>query len=166
MKIRQGFVSNSSSASYVVTLQKDFTNLNHLFTDIYDTCWCAIHDCENRYFQEKEYWELKNPPRARTTIAKHDIFRDMPITPPRVRVASMSNRLDEMESEELKFECITDVFDYEGIEVGRDSKGKFTLTHSTSMHNSFDDMSHLLKAIYFEYLICHGGADIKWESDN
>jgi hypothetical protein len=163
MKIRQGFVSNSSSASYIVTINKTFLSLEAFLGDIYDSCWCAIQECENDYFDTMEAYERAHPTDPEpTTIIKSPLFDYLPQRTPRVRRhTNIEGHLrDYFENFNEKVDATRYTLSEEGITVQEVGPGKYSLSYFTSMHNSFNNMSSLLKCIYFEYLTQNGGADL------
>lgn len=168
MKIRLGFVSNSSSASYVVTINKSFLSLEAFLVDIYDTCWCAIQEQEAEYFYQQENHERLHPTDPYETNIEKSIFGNMPERVPRVRRHTEDDgghgRYIDFFDE--KVEATRYTLQQEGIDVREISQGKYSLTYFTSMHNSFNDMNELLKCIYLEYYINQGGAIFEFESDN
>lgn len=170
MKIRQGFVSNSSSASYIVTPNKDFLSLEALLADIYDNCWCAIQEEEADFFQRQEDFDRLHPSDPYETTIVKSMFDDLdlPHREPRVRrhTGNEGDHRAYIDSFEEKVEATRYTLQQEGIDVREISTGKYSLTYFTSMHNSFNDMNNLLKCIYLEYLLNQGGATIEFESDN
>ena len=166
MKIRNGFVSNSSSASYIVTLNKPFESMDALLLDVYDSCWPAIAESEDDYFARQELWERREGEVTRTTILTSPFDSFVQERPPRERVTTVDQRSRYIDNEANRIEAMRRVMDYEGIEIRPLLTQKWQLVYYTSMHNSFHDMSHLLKDIFLEYLIHGGGCDLKFESDN
>lgn len=168
MKIRLGFVSNSSSASYVVTINKNFLSLEALLADIYDSCWCAIQEGEADHFEREAVYEELHPRDPNPTTILKSIFDDMPERTPRVRrhTGNEGNHREYIEDFNQKVDATRYTLNEEGITVQEVGPGKYSLSYFTSMHNSFNDMNPLLKNIYFEYLTQSGGADFKFESDN
>ena len=171
MKIRLGFVSNSSSASYIVTLHKKFDSINDLLVDIYDTCWTAIQDQENDYFDQQALMKLRYPRDKRTTIIESPITKTLEQIyaerPERLRIvtAPVTGR-NFIDSYDVKVDVMRRFLEYEGIEISETGNHIYQLKYYTVMHNSFNDMNSLLKNIYFEYLTEQGGANLNFESDN
>jgi hypothetical protein len=168
MKIRLGFVSNSSSASYVVTLAKTFKSRDELLVDIYDTCWCAIQEQETAYFERQEELDRRFPKDPNPTTIINSIFDSLPESEPRVRRHTRieSENGNFIDSNAEKVSATEYMLSQEGILINEVEPGKYTLEYFTSMHNSFNDMNDLLKCIYFEYLLEQGGAKITWENDD
>ena len=165
MKIRQGFVSNSSSASYIVTLNKPFTNEHEFLLEIYESCWCAISENEEEWFVAKANADRRHQEfidQAITTIENgpFDIFR----LEERVERVRVSQNYEENVISKLHIMRYT--FEQEGITIKKNDNGKYTLSYFTSMHNSFNDMNSLLKNIYLEFLVYKGGAILEVEDDN
>lgn len=169
MKIRLGFVSNSSSTSYIVTINKNFLSLEALLADIYDSCWCAIQEAEADYFERREAYEERHPQDPNSTTIMKSVFDFIPAHhAPRVRrhTSNEGNHREYIDNFEQKVESTLYTLNVEGITVQEISLGKYTLTNFTSMHNSFNDMNPLLKNIYLEYLTQNGGANFNFESNN
>ena len=164
MKIRQGFVSNSSSASYIVTLNKPFSHINALFIDIYETCWLAMIENEFAYFDRNELINRREDEENKTTIVVSVFNGLVEERPERERVLT-GDEDHYVDSDVDRIEIVSRTLDYEDIEVTQ-VDSKWTLTYFTSMHNSFYDMNRLLTCIYLEYLMENGGADLKFQSDN
>jgi len=167
MKIRLGFVSNSSSASYVVTLAKTFKSRDELLIDIYDTCWCAIQEHEAAYFERQEELDRRFPKDPNPTTVIKSVFDSFPEREPRVRrhTGEEGNHRNYIDSDREKVEATEYMLSQEGIRISEVEPGKFSLEYFTTMHNSFNDMNDLLKSIYFEYLLEQGGAKITWENE-
>ena len=158
MKIRQGFVSNSSSASYIVTIKEDIFYEDSLLNDIYEKCWPGMMRIEANKIEREERWERENPviPNTITTIP---FVRTTPKERRQVSIGS-----DYIDDREQRIQATKNFLRDEGIDFEK-INGKWVLKYWTVMHNSFDDMSDTLKMIYFEYLN-QGGVDFTFESDN
>ena len=170
MKIRQGFVSNSSSASYIVTLHKTFDNRESLMIDLYDTCWCAFNESEEEYFNAKEYLAYRYPEPVRTTITPSPMSESLAYLhvshPDRVRHMTADDDSKYLETNEDKIAAVEYTLEQERIDIKEVGNGRYSLTNDVSMHNSFNDMNDLLKNIYLEYLVYQGGATFIHQSDN
>jgi predicted DNA-binding ArsR family transcriptional regulator len=167
MKIRMGFVSNSSSASYIVKLNKTFSTEESLLEDIYDTCWCAIQDEEIRIINEQELWDIRHPKDPNeTTIITDKLWTGLSNKEPYVRQFTTNNdsRIY-LEDKNHKIEATRHILNELGIKPELHADGCYRLVQFTVMHNSFADMNNLLKNIYFEYL-GDNAAEFKFESDD
>lgn len=170
MKIRMGFVSNSSSASYIVTLNKTFDTEESLLEDIYESCWCALQEEETRYFNEQELWDIRHPKDPnKTTIIKNELtefWNNVPAREPYVRRHTTEDGTRVyIEDRTQKIEATRYTLNQLGISIDC-IDGKYQLSYFTAMHNSFDDMNDLLKNIYFQYLAYCNGATFKIEDDD
>jgi len=69
MKIRTGFVSNSSSTSYVILIPNDL--------DIDDFIYANIATIEKKYIEEHTPWRRKNEPPAPAAVMPYDYIDKM-----------------------------------------------------------------------------------------
>ena len=166
MKIRYGFVSNSSSASYIVTPTKTFDSEEAFLQDLYQTCEYAFRESEQIWVEREERWEEET--RNRSTVETDGPFTNLlsTISFPRDKHKPVfQEETYDLPSEE-KINIMRQACLNEGFDIIHKSEGKYSLSSFTSMHNSFMDMPKLLGAIYCEYLTYHGGADFSCEQDN
>jgi len=143
MKIRQGFVSNSSSASYIVDIQ----NIEEKeFFDVVQGMYCGGYVFDSEYIVEqlqqiieeaKSEIREKNTPMTVYYIDKVKRFRAL--KKEALRISSNKNMI----KFGLKINGIT--YNYKDSVI--------TLSSWTSMHNSFNDgPSDVLKEIILTFL--------------
>lgn len=166
MKIRYGFVSNSSSASYIVTPTKKFDSEDAFLHDLYQTCEYAFKESEEIWVEREERW--KEETKNRSTIETDSPFFNLipSLLFPRDKYKPVFQEDTYNLSLEEKVNIMRQACLNEGFDIIPGSEGKYSLSYFTSMHNSFMDMPKLLSAIYCEYLTYQGGADFKCEQDN
>lgn len=160
MKIRLGFVSNSSSSSYIVHIHNRYYDSSDFLADIYRLCSSAIEEYENEYFdnlgEEIDYDDSI-------------IFSEMNQNrkQPRVRRFTNDNGCAKyIKSKSEQVAALQYLFLEEYINIEEVGNGRFSLSSFSSMHNSFNDMNDLLKNIYLEFVVDSGGATLIRESDN
>ena len=149
MKIRKGFVSNSSSASYIVKIKGiDFSEFCQALRNEYG-CWGI--------FSTKGLQNKINSLYESTRNSSIEIFRD--------EVEEFKNRVDKLGDDNFEdvVKLALDFYNINSSEV----KGGIELTDFTTMHNDFDSgMSNIMKEIvlYFMFdtkykLICERESD-------
>ena len=166
MKIRQGFVSNSSSASYIVTITAPYATQDDLLRDIYATCSSAMEELEGEYFRRQEEYRQEDLRRSNIETRVQQfvgLFGDRELRP-RIFTAE-DDSLPPLLDADSCAEPTRLFLGFDGISLGVDDKGRHTLTSFTSMHNSFMSVHRLLSTIYFEFLTNFGGATFKFEED-
>ena len=166
MKIRRGFVSNSSSASYIVTIQGPYEKEDELLRDIYGTCDTAMEELEEAYFERQAEYDREML--QVTNIQANSIFRYIDRTERRRRLFTTgTEEIPSLLEGNAVVERTKLFLGYEGIVLTQDSvTSKFILTAFTSMHNSFLSVNRLLSTIYFEFLTHMDGATFKMKSDD
>ena len=154
MKIRNGFVSNSSSASYIVkidnesiedfcyTIANEFTYDLFCVRDILEKVSKSINDClqpdHDSYYKGSmaKYWkgiddvERQLEQDLKKFIASGDCLCDCP-------------------------ELVTDILNHYHRLHTKYSDGKIVLEASTSMHNSIEDVPAIMKSIIALYIFNH-----------
>lgn len=169
MKIRRGFVSNSSSASYIVTIEAPYKTENDLLKDIYNTCNSAMEELEDEYFNRMERYREEEL-HISNIETRHQMLLSLFGSQRELRsrlLTSDDGSIPRLLEEDTCIEPTRLFLGHEGITLVQDSiTGKFILTAFTSMHNSFLNINRLLTTIYFEFLTNMGGATFKMESDN
>ena len=159
-KIRTGFVSNSSSASYVVKFNIDIINFIELIYSEYDFTYFSIENLIERY-EEKigKYKELmrkeKEKPRKYYTLYTEEYLKELES---KLNFLKSIGTLQDYESIEGKFFSnkfkiipwiLKNVYSVELTE----EFNSVVLKDWTSMHNSYSDVSNILKDIimYFDF---------------
>lgn len=135
MKIRMGFVSNSSSASYIIEVGGlTFDELLHMLDQEYS--W--------KYFDyDKIKSEIDNKYYKTLNLSKHGQFHGL--KEDWIREATEEKeRFDKINNEGE--ELVRFVLSFRGISV-EELPNKLRLTAFTFMHNDYDDMPDLLREI-------------------
>jgi hypothetical protein len=151
MKIRSGFVSNSSSSSFVVQICVPTS----VFVDnlLNDDDFCLRDKFNKAVFKEylkERLQELERSIEEDKRLKKHPLFKHL--------ADSCKGEVKEI-GEVLKvFDSLTDlqllvmVLKYNGIKMRKHNKEYVELYHWTSMHNYFiESLPDLLKEIMFYY---------------
>jgi len=154
MKIRQGFVSNSSSASYYVTLNQ---NIDEALNTIQENCWYPYLD-EDALLEILEKYIKDTESRLEDIDKKSERFLILDTKPELEsrlkKYQSMKQTIiDKASGKPIEDHAIAKM----GLELDyiliKDINGiKTELEAGTSMHNSYDEgMSDFLKDIVLYY---------------
>jgi hypothetical protein len=142
MKLRMGFVSNSSGSSYIVTIHTSLANVIADMTSEYGWDLFSKEKLEkgvNKRIKEANEAYQNDRSGIMKSMSEHwiaDAKRD-------------KDALDKIgDSKEALFAT---VMEFNGIKV-TDHKASVVLEASTSMHNDFDDVPRLLREIVLYYI--------------
>lgn len=159
MKLRQGFVSNSSSASYIVTITGKIKNI---IENIIGNTPIGFKNIGLEY--ENKINELKNVIATNKKDSKKDKFesldklKKMWVKYDEEELKSATKFLEQLNLIKLKkkrtdkdnFTMVKNYLTFKGINVSTAPSG-MTLDYFTVMHNSYLDMSDTLKSIILYY---------------
>jgi len=137
VKIRTGFVSNSSSASFTVTA---YTDLAHVRQMIIEKNYWSFFDRKNFADLIKNKIALYKSRDKDKTIGLYFEEEDM-----RPSLVALHDRIPTLSNEEFFMEVLKQYYI-----IVREEKEKVIFTYHTSMFNSFDDS---LNPLYKE-IIC------------
>jgi len=144
MKVRSGFVSNSSSASYTVRYKYSFNILLDLFNESeigYDRFWLR-REIQKRL---QHIIDILDSKISEDTSYRHDLENDYK------DLEEKMNRLDEMSTLE-RFDTLCNI---SGIIYTSDELNTM-FSCMTSMHNSYDEgVSNVMKNIILYLLFEH-----------
>lgn len=157
MKIRSGFVSNSSSSSYIVSISISPAKFYALLYDEYNG-WCIDELTEKiaeHIASDKNNVALMKKQEQKYITENCDTFRE------KWRI----DKLEYLETESARLETIYNIIiadkdamsvvsailDYNHIKIEQE-KNKIILVGNTSMHNSFQDMPKILTEIMSFFL--------------
>jgi len=151
MKIRNGFVSNSSSSSYIVKIRDTYWDE---FCDI-----VAANDGGFQFGQEIMIRQIKeilnDTARTNRRLASDDgklieMFKEMD----EAWVTRLNGFLDKLSADKISNVSLIEIaLDFHGIRHVESHKDIVELMYITSMHNSFDEgMPLLLKEIVLMFL--------------
>ena len=156
MKVRSGFVSNSSSASYVIKVGR---TLKAFINEMKDEYWFNWFDPGSlREELEKDLRSSKDALEAQKESLSEskcpEVSRDM-IRWNKERIAQLREYLQALkDADQNDFEAIFWLrMAIERISVVEEKKGprKTKLRWETSMHNSFDDLHRFLQSMVCYY---------------
>ena len=155
MKTRNGFVSNSSSASYIVRIHS---------TSVQDFCNAMAQEFQYDYFDPEKLIERFND-RCKDilkseTLGKHSSLSEYYRTE-LDQLTILIERLEELKEDssyggyhykQPDAELITDIFNKVYRIQTQYYNGDIILTGNSSMHNSIADVPEILKTICMYYL--------------
>lgn len=154
MKIREGFVSNSSSASYTVNI---YENLNDFLSRMHD-----IWPYGSLVFLEKFYSkEIDKIKQSIKTFEESEMKRtfdvgEMPYSERlKEKLEGTEQKLDRVIEKKgkdwyISLEILEDLFDYCHIDFKYKKHG-IKLSYHTLMHNCYGDIANVLKEIVLYY---------------
>lgn len=148
MKTRKCFVSNSSSASYIITIyQSESVFCEFLKPELWWTCKNTF-----RKKLEEELAELNN---RRSNVGIENDTRNDAKTLEKmiVRTHEFMSRLAGAKSD---MEALIVYFEHSGVSVYSDDEHhRITLKSSVAMHNDYLDMPNIMKAVALAYLFSY-----------
>lgn len=154
MKVRKGFVSNSSSSSYIVKINSDYNDFIDKLVEEYG--WDFIN---KKYIRRKIQKEIERLEEILNEI-ENDNNENKVICDFQKRMNDNvqktydkeKNNLKELQKINNKKDLIEFIFEWHYIKV-ETSDHEVVLNHFTSMHNSFlEGMNDLLKEIVLFFL--------------
>jgi len=163
MKIRTGFVSNSSSASFIVTIDMKYKD----FIDYLDEEFGFDH-FDKREFMKKveDDLEVENERLKNEKSEKPDKINEF-------RVTQLENTIKELEqlkdniNKFDKTDIIEAIFKYNRIRLTSiNAQRQVALGTFTVMYNNADDMGRLMQSIITSVLLTHGSKYITVEVDD
>ena len=143
MKFRQGFISNSSSSSYIVNIEgidlDDF--LNTLYQEY---SWSFF----NRERVKNEIYAYLYGSKKRLEENKNIIFKDLEEYWPK-ESERWKEKFDSLDND---IDLVRFVLDYCHVYT-EETKTGIQMTSSVSMHNDFRDMPEIMKEITLYFLM-------------
>lgn len=154
MKIRLGFVSNSSSASYTLivndTTENFFNIIRNEFYYIFD-----INSQDIFSLRRQSKYDLRSYKNKLKEIKKYPLTKfDESLEEVKDKISYFKNKIKKLNSIEYikSDEFIEEFLKYNNICIYYEST-YIKLLSTTSMHNSYNDMSEILKniSLYYTY---------------
>lgn len=163
MKIRNGFVSNSSSASYIVRV-KSLTYDEFLNGFVREHEWSFFNkEAILKYLKDRLEEGLKDIAELDSNEAKpafKELFQN--------RVDDTKELIEQMEKCATMEEIVKEVLVTSGVRVHTDSLSDDILVFEsgTIMHNSLSDMNPLAKEIALYYLFSGKRVSGEWRDES
>ena len=157
MKLRLGFVSNSSSASYTITINKD---IRTFLKTVMIECWypylTTTHLHNILVYQIDKYTSIIEQRKNNESIAWNSTIYELKLKTYKTYLEFISKfkkepLFDQTVSEEDKLMLVSIALELSNVQVKEESD-KTIITKETSMHNNFsENLSDFIKEIVLVY---------------